>query len=223
MLTILSPHFDDAAFSLALSIKAILNTGCEVRLINCYNVSGDAPLSTVEGTAAVSALRTEEDRRFVAHRDFDAAEQEAITRLTAKLRLLHLDGPYLVPMAFGNHIDHRITRAAAEHILPRIQLAYYEDLPYSLSCADDSLFLEAIGDETVHPVVIGPHPTWMHHKLQAVLCYPSQIDPAGAVALLQRAKAYGGGERIWASDGFLDELTRFQVDYTPWPNEALAG
>ena len=67
---ILSPHRDDAAFSLGLSIEAWLGAGHSVSVLNCFTQSFFAPFSDVEAlhandkTSFVSALRRREDQAW---------------------------------------------------------------------------------------------------------------------------------------------------------------
>lgn len=66
-ITVVSPHRDDAAFSLGLSIEHWLATGHTVRVLNCFTQSAYAPYSDVElvhendKLSFVSALRKRED------------------------------------------------------------------------------------------------------------------------------------------------------------------
>lgn len=68
---VLSPHRDDAAFSLSLSIAQWLAAGHHVLLLNCFTRSLYAPLSDAEHTHSndrlgyVSALRRREDEHFI--------------------------------------------------------------------------------------------------------------------------------------------------------------
>ncbi len=66
-IVVLSPHRDDAAFSLGLSVDAWLAQGHTVSVLNCFTQSAYAPYSDVEALHAndrvsfVSALRRRED------------------------------------------------------------------------------------------------------------------------------------------------------------------
>ncbi len=69
-IVVLSPHRDDAAFSLGLSIDAWLAQGHTVSVLNCFTQSTYAPYSDVEALHAndrvsfVSALRRREDNAW---------------------------------------------------------------------------------------------------------------------------------------------------------------
>lgn len=66
-IVVVSPHRDDAAFSLGLSIQRWLDAGHAVSVLNCFTRSQYAPYSDVEAlhtndrTSFVSALRRRED------------------------------------------------------------------------------------------------------------------------------------------------------------------
>lgn len=65
VLTIISPHQDDAALSLACCLATWVQTpNVHVRIVNCFTVSSYCPFSPCDAVAAVSALRSAEDRRF---------------------------------------------------------------------------------------------------------------------------------------------------------------
>lgn len=66
-IVVVSPHRDDAAFSLALSVSSWLQAGHEVQVLNCFTRSAYAPYSDAESlhpndrTSFVSATRARED------------------------------------------------------------------------------------------------------------------------------------------------------------------
>jgi LmbE family N-acetylglucosaminyl deacetylase len=113
---------------------------------------------------------------------------QLIGRLTAA-------GPVLVhaPLAAGHHVDHVLTRRAAESVAGLGgRLAYYEDFPYRLASRDHIDLLAR--DEAV---AIRP---W----LRAAACYHSQIDlmfgtyAAFAQALTARVRTDTGTTvRVW--------------------------
>jgi LmbE family N-acetylglucosaminyl deacetylase len=69
-IVILSPHRDDAAFSLSLAIDAWLARGHAVQVVNCFTRSGFAPFSDVESlhpndrTSYATAVRLREDEAW---------------------------------------------------------------------------------------------------------------------------------------------------------------
>lgn len=131
------------------------------------------------------------------------AEQVLITELAARIRALPLsqDGTIYVPLTVGHHIDHQITRQAAE--ASRQSLTYYEEYPY----AEDL--------QAVHQALAGDlwqaRPTWLSEqalqaKIAAIACYRSQLSTFWANEAEMATKVWafaertGGGklaERYW--------------------------
>ena len=64
-LTIISPHQDDAALSLACCLATWAQMpDVHVRIVNCFTVSSYCPFSPCDTVAEVSALRSAEDAQF---------------------------------------------------------------------------------------------------------------------------------------------------------------
>lgn len=117
---VLSPHRDDAAFSVGLAIDAWLNAGHTVQVVNCFTQSDYAPYSDVgslhpnDRTSFVSALRRREDMAWqklangrLQFRDLDL--------LDAPLRLnCRLDELATVDIRPGDRAVARIAGAVAK-------------------------------------------------------------------------------------------------------------
>jgi LmbE family N-acetylglucosaminyl deacetylase len=136
------------------------------------------------------------------------ADEDLIRDLTGRIRALplRLDGTLYVPLAVGQHVDHRIVRGAAEQCAVAHDpgaLTYYEDFPY----AQDPRSLEAAmleGQEEAELVPLS-HDA-LEAKIAAVACYRSQLstfwDGRAEMAAALRAFAEQGGngvpvERYW--------------------------
>jgi LmbE family N-acetylglucosaminyl deacetylase len=167
-LTILSPHLDDAAFSLCIAIHKWSNMGVLVRVVNFFTISAYAPRALSQRSADISSIRKLEDRRALRLIN-DGLEVESLDLLDAPLRLglefeslfkpesesrrprgeiealafrlrqYFLCGHVLAPLALGNHIDHSTVRAAAIANVCRSNLGFYEDLPYAIWTSTISL------------------------------------------------------------------------------------
>ncbi len=96
---IVSPHRDDAAFSLGLTIRAWLSAGHTIDIVNCFTRSDYAPFSDVaslhvnDRTTYVSALRLREDQAW----------QRSFVAGTKRLRLKDLnlkDAPRRLRISF---------------------------------------------------------------------------------------------------------------------------
>lgn len=119
-IVVLSPHRDDAAFSLGLSIEQWLAAGHAVQVLNCFTQSDHAPFSDAESlhsndrTSFVSALRKREDAAWnkllggrLRYADLDL--------LDAPLRLVCSVGEVLtLPFRAGDRAVARVAGAIAK-------------------------------------------------------------------------------------------------------------
>jgi LmbE family N-acetylglucosaminyl deacetylase len=129
------------------------------------------------------------------------AEQALVTRLAAQMATLPPADHIVVPLGVGNHVDHQLTRLAAEQAFDPAVLEYYEDYPYAQQPGALAHALD------------GPDVTWTAHvtpvdaaslraKFDAVMAYASQIstffrDRADLERQIGGYTAQIGGERRW--------------------------
>ncbi len=167
-LTVLSPHRDDAAFSLCLALSRWSERNVEITVVNFFTASSYAPHSAATGSSAISLVREREDRDALAS-IHPAIRIDSFGLLDAPLRLgisaaaicapdninlqpeaeisalALLIRPYLAqglvfaPLALGSHIDHNAVRRAATSLSQTERLGFYEDLPYATWISDDEL------------------------------------------------------------------------------------
>jgi LmbE family N-acetylglucosaminyl deacetylase len=166
---VLSPHSDDAAFSLAGTIKALIDTGASVLVLTCFSRSGFVRDGSRDPDI-VTPRRQDEDRAFIellgprcvgewmelpeailrgmrlgevlTDRPLLPDEESLQRQLTAAFAVRLTAGTLLyVPLGIGAHIDHRLVRDAgiAAAAETRATLAFYEDLPYAATCAPEVL------------------------------------------------------------------------------------
>ncbi|MBV8834178.1 MAG: PIG-L family deacetylase [Acidobacteriaceae bacterium] len=160
-LTVLSPHRDDAVFSLFFALSRWVNLGVRVRILNFFTRSAYAPYTRADDVAHISDIRAREDRRALRKispraREFSLHLLDAPLRLgiqfdevfrTQTARLLTPDwlqtlateiaacagsGLLLAPLTLGNHVDHVAVNRAALHACGPKRLGFYEDLPYAI-------------------------------------------------------------------------------------------
>jgi len=228
MITVLSPHRDDAAFSLALAIQSWTAAGEIVSVVNVFTRSIYAPLADVEGEAAISALRRDEDTRFQqpfgdALRFEDLGRGEALLRdydgddsfihdgplssgdavevawLTERFATWRHEGPVYAPLAFGDHVDHRIVRDVARQVWPADRLWFYEDLPYGCGAIEAlELHAQKVLGATPTSKLLGADAS-LNGKFEALRSYASQASMGDIVAMLSHAKSHGRAERVWAA------------------------
>ena len=262
-IVVISPHRDDAAFSLGLSIEDWLQAGHRVEILNCFTQSEYAPFSDVDSLhgndkrSFVSAVRRREDvawNKLVGGRlkitDLDLLDaplrlacsvdevltieirpgDRAVARVAGAVRKLAEKAEpgqigLVLPLAIGDHIDHRVVHHAAMEALAMaaVPLAFYEDLPYAAQPGADET-IEARAKATGFELT----PSFTHEVSAAVADlvrrkhriaegYDSQIDNDVAWQLASFAERYGGRERLWAnpawrtsalSKGLHDEAAR---------------
>ena len=159
-ITILSPHRDDAGFSLGLTLSLWGAASVKLQVLNFFTQSAYAPLSSAKTVKEISAIREEEDQRalslvhngiFIASlRLLDAplrlniplsqitqegsaakVTQEELWQLSRSIQQHCADGLVVAPLGLGNHVDHIAVHRAAVDCLPAFKLAFYEDLPYA--------------------------------------------------------------------------------------------
>ena len=128
------------------------------------------------------------------------AEAELITKLARRMDQLPPADLIVAPLAVGHHVDHQLTRAAAEGCFGD-RLWYYEDYPY-------------VGDEGALAAVLpADRQGWqaktialddaaLAGKIEAIMAYASQISTfwRGRTELEAKVRGYAqqvGGERLW--------------------------
>ena len=104
------------------------------------------------------------------------------------------------PLALGNHVDHQITRRAAEQHFGT-KLCYYEDYPYAAAVREIELQLHSAGiiwqNKTI-PLTNSE----LQARCTAVAAYQSQLstffqDQADLTRQINSFVEQVGGERIW--------------------------
>lgn len=130
----------------------------------------------------------------------DPAEAALVQEIAEYLRGLPPAGRIVTPLTLGNHVDHQITRQAAELAFGR-KLYYYEDYPY-VQRRPEAL-AELLGnDESWRSEEILLDPAALQARIAAVAAYQSQLPTlfGDAAQMEQRLAAQvqaTGGERLW--------------------------
>ncbi|MBV9039137.1 MAG: PIG-L family deacetylase [Acidobacteriaceae bacterium] len=158
-ITILSPHCDDAVFSLGLTLGLWSMASLHLQVLNFFTESAYAPHAPVKTVAEISAIRKAEDERAIAfihdgikiisldlldaplrlHLPFSQITQlqsveqispEELRQLSQHIQQHCLQSLAIAPLGLGNHVDHMAVQKASIACLPPQDLAFYEDLPY---------------------------------------------------------------------------------------------
>ena len=209
---LISPHPDDIAWSLGVTVARLRAAGALLSCLTLFGRTRYAPSSPDHGTLAASALRAREEDAWAALtgvrvercdlpdaglRGFDdetemgpEPELEIVHRVTARLRsAIDRARPDLVlaPLALGGHVDHTATRHALRALDPAVDVLWYEDLPYAAAA-------QPARAAHVEVVAIGPH--WPA-KEAGVRCFASQ-SPREVLPVLRRHADAVSGERVIA-------------------------
>lgn len=222
---ILSPHIDDAAFGLTLTISALIEKNYSVTIINCFTATKWTAIHVDnKDIDAVSRLRKAEDEAFntlfnsqikiinldlldaplrngyiFQNQPFQQNEMELIDELT-KLLQQHANGLLLCPLAIGNHIDHSICREAVISLYKELPVIFFEDLPYAQRIGEDQLRshiknLEERLKVNLESFTIGSDNSIID-KEQAISVYKSQLNEEIVSEIIAHRNALKG-ERLW--------------------------
>ncbi len=235
-INILSPHIDDAAFGLALTISKCANNNVPVTIINCFTITRWTAIP-VENKAvdAVSLLRKTEDAAFyralntsikiinldlldaplrnsyiLQEKPFQLDELQVIDDLQ-KLLEPHTGGLLLCPLGIGHHIDHAICRAAVLKIYSRTDVLFYEDLPYAnrITQQQIELHLSQLGQELGVKFINNTNGLLNCEidKGQWIRLYKSQMNDDIASEIIAHLNILKG-ERIWGERRVIDKFIK---------------
>jgi LmbE family N-acetylglucosaminyl deacetylase len=128
------------------------------------------------------------------------AENTLVNDLAQHLMSLPKYEHIFVPLSVGNHVDHQITRLAAERCFST-NLIYYEEYPYAT--APSAVQAAIAKDGAVWQSKTVPIPeSAMISKLEAIAAYDSQLstfflDHADLERQVRHYSQAVGGERKW--------------------------
>ncbi|MDJ0757221.1 MAG: PIG-L family deacetylase [Ardenticatenaceae bacterium] len=127
------------------------------------------------------------------------AEMALITQLRQKMIDLPPANEVFVPLGIGHHVDHQLTRAAAEQW--GIPLIYYEDYPYAQKPGAVSEMIAA-DDKRWQSQTSPISPERLQQKIEAIELYDSQLSTffADRQDLARQVRHFStqvGGERTW--------------------------
>lgn len=130
------------------------------------------------------------------------ADQPLVEALAAQLAALPPCWRIVAPLTVGHHVDHQLTRLAAEHAFGS-GLEYYEDFPYVQTPGSlDFLHVDASTWLSWTSYAISVSQAALLVKVEAILAYESQLstfftDRADLERQVLGYAAAVGGERVW--------------------------
>lgn len=184
-LTVLSPHRDDAVFSLGLALSRWSERRVRLAIVNFFTISAYAPWTATSLPSEITELRAQEDRRAlqaisrhikntslmlldaplrlnISPASISAPENSSLQppgethSLMLAMRKYFLRGLVMAPFALGRHIDHRAVYAAAVLVRRPQRLAFYEDLPYATWTSEEELAVRVHETENETGVALRP-------------------------------------------------------------------
>lgn len=128
------------------------------------------------------------------------AEETLVNDLAQRLMMLPEHEHMFVPLSVGNHVDHQITRLAAERCFSA-KLIYYEEYPYAIAPGAVEAAIAKDGAMWQSTTVPIPERA-MIRKLDAIAAYGSQLstfflDQADLERQVRHYSHVVGGERKW--------------------------
>lgn len=165
--TVLSPHRDDAVFSMGLVLEKLSSRPIRISVINFFTESAYAPFAQAtsiedatqirksEDLAALAAISTDiqeislklEDAPVRLGISFDQIMRDETQTMLTELFLRELQGRIestaagslvAAPLAVGIHVDHVAVRRAVLQSGVK-EVAFYEDLPYTARTTSDEV------------------------------------------------------------------------------------
>lgn len=131
------------------------------------------------------------------------AERPLVVEWARRLQALPPAVERFAPLGVGRHVDHQLTRAAAELAWGQERLRYYEDYPYTQRLDNADAWRDLC--DGLQPCTIPLTPAAVAARLAATAAYRSQMPHLFADEAEMRERAADwiarmGGERIWTFD-----------------------
>lgn len=128
------------------------------------------------------------------------AEYSLIDELAAKLALLPPHKQLYVPLTLGHHVDHQLTREAAERHSSAASLLYYEDYPYAARFSAEQFTAQEKGSWQAKVVELSQESVTA--RIKAIQSFESQVSTffKDGRDLANQLRSYieaVGGERLW--------------------------
>jgi len=128
-------------------------------------------------------------------------ESNLINAIAAQVARLPGCNRLFAPLTLGHHVDHQLTRQAAERIFPPQTLYYYEDYPYAQQYSAEPLTAQETG--TWLKGIIQLSENGIAARIRSINCFESQLSTfftskGDLEKQIRTFIAATGGEKIWA-------------------------
>lgn len=232
-INILSPHIDDAAYGLALTISQLVQNRNEVTIINCFTITKWTIRYVAKDMKEISLLRKKEDQEFYKcynapinivnldmkdaplrngyifqYKPLEPDEWQQVEKIKNYL-LEETDGILFCPLAIGNHVDHVICREAVIQLYPKIPVIFFEDLPYASRISEDQILSEIKSLEKILQVQfisrIEGFENCSINKEENIRLYDTQINDEICSEIISHMN-HLSGERLWGEAKIIDQL-----------------
>lgn len=230
---ILSPHFDDAAYSLAQTISLLVKKKINITIINCFTITKWAIVFVSRDVNEVSLIRKKEDAAFYKlykapidiinldlldaplrsgvifqEKPFGKKEWEAVDMLKNFLEN-HVSDFLLCPLSIGNHIDHAVCLEAVVQLYKTIPVLFFEDLPYAnrLSEKEIQKHLRHFGKRLNVKLesYIPDSLSAGFDKEKSIRTYKSQLNEEICGEIMSHLRLMKG-ERLWGEQSLISKL-----------------
>lgn len=133
--------------------------------------------------------------------DLHPAESPLVAILSEQIAALPAHRQLYAPLTLGHHVDHQLTRLAAEQAFAQAALCYYEDYPYAQK--PGALATVIPGDDPIwQATTVSLTEAAIQAKIAAIAAFKSQFstffqDMADLERQIRTFTASVGGERLW--------------------------
>lgn len=205
-LYVLSPHLDDAMWSLGVILQELAAGGHPVQVITIFSDTTQTTIRKAEDNNVLSNAGC-----LATHLDFSDAvldgrpvadvfdetyipQAEVAERIARRVQdLLPAKATVLAPSGFGVHVDHLTTRSVAE--LLEAHVVYYEDLPYAARDVRLANAQAFFASRQLHRQPITTNPTLIDEHIRLYNLYKSQRQDHHVVQIRTYLSRVGFG--VW--------------------------
>jgi LmbE family N-acetylglucosaminyl deacetylase len=237
-INILSPHIDDAAYSLALTISKCAMSKMEITIINCFTVTNWALRFVSKNVKEISDLRKKEDVEFYNNynvpvrivnldlldaplrngfifqeKSFEETEWKMVEYLKNYLEK-NCDGILFCPLGIGDHIDHAICLETVVQLYKKMDVLFFEDLPYASRISEGEItdLLKNIEERLMVKLHcdISTSNNCLFDKEAIIRLYKTQINDEICAEIIDYMNAVSG-ERFWGETEVIAQLNKSYV------------